>query len=782
VSIWPGDWWPLGATWDEQGTNFALFSKVAERVDLCLFDGIGAETRVALTEVDDHVWHGYVPGDLRGQYYGYRVHGPWDPVKGRVCNPHKLLLDPYAKAVRGTVSYDDALFGYWRGVSTLRPSTTDSAPCTVRSVVVNHGFDWGKDQHPRIPYADSVIYEVHVRGLTWRHPEIPPELRGTYAGLAHPAVTGHLKRLGVTAVELMPVHQFVPELKVVTLELPNYWGYNTIGYFAPHNGYAATAEEDGQVGEFKKMVKTLHEAGIEVLIDVVYNHTGEGNEEGPTVCFRGIDNEEYYRLEENDHRYNVDFSGCGNCLNTRHHRVQTLVMDSLRYWITEMHVDGFRFDLASVLARERHEMSQLSPFFELVQQDPVISRAKLIAEPWDVGEGGYQIGNFPPLWTEWNGKYRDGIRDFWRGRHTTLTEVATRLTGSADLYHTTGRRPQASINFVTCHDGFTLRDLVSYNDKHNEANGENNQDGFWDNRSWNCGIEGPTQDPAVQTLRQRQQRNFLATLLLSQGVPMLLGGDEIDRTQLGNNNPYNQDNEVSWIDWGVRKDELVGFVSELIALRRAHPVFRRRRFLRCLPGAEQAGLHDGGEDDVAWFTASGRPMTNDDWAAPGRAMAVFLNGDAITEPDERGQPITDDSFLLLVNTGSEPTLFDLPYQGQWKVVLDTVRATDRTAAARDEPVRMEPYSLCLLRWVPGDQAGGPSRPARSSAVSSPLASCRARFLRMSGLSGNPPTAPVPVSPTITYSWPGAMAIRLADRAVTDLQTRSRVARSQTRSR
>jgi isoamylase len=754
MRIWPGTPHPLGATWDERGTNFALFSKVAEGVELCLFDAAGEETRIALTEVDDFVWHGYVPGVPVGQHYGYRVHGPWDPVEGRVCNPHKLLLDPYAKAVHGTVSYDDALFGYKLGFSALRPSTTDSAPHTMRSVVINPAFDWEEDRHPQIAYPDSVIYEAHVRGLTRRHPEIPPKLQGTYAGLAHPAMTGHLQRLGVTAVELMPVHQFVPEHIQVSRDLTNYWGYSTIGYFAPHNGYSTAAEEDRQVDEFKTMVKTLHAAGIEVLIDVVYNHTAEGTELGPTLCFRGIDNAAYYRLRENDPRHNVDFSGCGNCLNTRHPHVLQMIMDSLRYWVTEMHVDGFRFDLASVLARELHAMSRLSTFFEVVQQDPVVSQVKLIAEPWDVGEGGYQVGNFPPLWTEWNGKYRDTIRDFWRGQPAALTEFASRLTGSSDLYQQDSRRPVASVNFVTCHDGFTLRDLVSYNHKHNEANGQDNRDGFWDNRSWNCGIEGPTQDPAVQTLRRRQQRNFLATLLLSHGVPMLLGGDEMNRTQLGNNNPYNQDNEVSWIDWRQKEDELLGFVRELIALRRAHPVFRRRRFLRCLPGADEAVLvrDDDGRKDVAWFTASGRPMTDDDWGAQGRAMAVFLNGDAITEPDARGRRIADDSFLLLVNTGPEQALFDLPgppYDGPWELVLDTARPSDRTVAAPDEPVRMESYSLCLLRRVPGDQPGGSSRPARSSAVSSRLAACRARDSRAAALTGNLPMAPVPTSPTIT---------------------------------
>ena len=754
VTVWPGVPQPLGATWNERGTNFALFSEVAEEVDLCLFDAAGNEARVALREVDSFIWHGYVLGVGPGQHYGYRVHGPWDPVKGQVCNPRKLLLDPYAKAVHGSVSWSDALFGYEMNFSALRPSMTDSAPYTVRSVVINPAFDWEGDRPPQTAYPDSVIYEAHVRGLTRLHPDIPPELQGTYAGLADPAIIGYLQRLGVTAVELMPVHQSLPDHPLVSRGLTNYWGYNTIGYFAPHNGYSAAAERDGQVDEFKTMVKTLHAAGIEVILDVVYNHTFEGNHLGPTLCFRGIDNAAYYRLKKNDPRYCVDFSGCGNCLNTRHPYVLMLVMDSLRYWVTEMHVDGFRFDLASVLARELGAMDRLSAFFDLVQQDPVVSQVKLIAEPWDVGAGGYQIGNFPPLWIEWNGKYRDGVRDFWRGRHTTLREFATRLTGSSDLYQHYSRRPLASVNLVTCHDGFTLNDLVSYNKKHNEANGEKNQDGFPDNRSWNCGVEGPTDDPAILALRARQKRNFLATVLLSHGVPMLLGGDEMNRTQLGNNNPYNQDNRVSWFDWDKRDDELTGFVQKLIALRRAHPVFRRRRFLRALPGADQAALirDDDGRTDVAWFTASGEPMNDDDWKIYGRAMAVFLNGDAITEPDPYGRRIVDDSFLLLVNTGPEEIPFDLPrppYDGPWEVVLDTGRRAEGTAAAPDDPVRMEPYSLCLLRRTAGGQSDGSSSSASSSAVSSPLTACRACSARRSGWTGNRPEAPVPISPTAT---------------------------------
>jgi glycogen operon protein len=696
MRIWPGDSYPFGALWDGSGTNFALFSEVAERVELCVFDG-GTETRVDLREVDGFVWHGYLPDVGPGTQYGYRVHGPWDPFEGKVCNPAKLLLDPYAKAICGAIRHDDSLFGYNRTDRTFsryRRGTTDSAPYTMRSVVTDPSFDWGEDNPPRVPYHETVIYEAHVRGMTYRHPDISSGLQGTYAGLAHRVVIDHLKSLGVTAVELMPVHQFASERFLADRGLTNYWGYMTIGYFAPHNGYSSAGDRGGQVDEFKAMVKALHAAGIEVLIDVVFNHTGEGDHLGPTLCFRGIDNAAYYRLRNDDPRSYVDYSGCGNGLQMRHPQVLRLVMDSLRYWVLQMHVDGFRFDLASVLARDLDEMDRLSAFFDLVQQDPVVSRVKLIAEPWDMGEGGYQIGNFPPLWTEWNGKYRDGVRDFWRG-HATLAEFATRLTGSSDLYQQDSKRPVASINFVTCHDGFTLHDLVSYNDKHNEANGDDNQDGFWDNRSWNCGVEGPTDDPAVVALRRRQQRNFLATLLLSQGVPMLLAGDELDRSQLGNNNAYTQDNEVSWVNWAKKDEELFGFMRELIALRRDHPVFRRRRFLRGAPGRD-------GKRDVAWFASSGRLMSDNDWGArAGQAIAAFLNGDAITESDRCGQRIKDDSFLLLFNAGSRQASFEVPappYHGPWELILDTAMPPKReTAVSAAQPVRVEPHSFCLLR-------------------------------------------------------------------------------------
>ena len=545
MRLWPGTPYPLGATWDGAGTNFALFSEVAEGVELCLVDDDG-EHRVELTEVDGFVWHGYLPDVGPGQRYGYRVHGPYEPAKGHRCNPAKLLLDPYGKAVDGRVRWHESLFGY-RFSDQSRINKADSAPYMPTNVVINPFFDWGDDRAPRTPYHGTVIYEAHVRGLTLRHPDVPADERGTYAGLAHPAVIEHLTRLGVTAVELMPVHQFVPEHDLTERGLTNYWGYNTIAFLAPHNGYASTEAPGGQVGEFKAMVKALHEAGIEVILDVVYNHTAEGDHRGPTLSFRGIDNAAYYRLSDEDKRYYVDYTGCGNSFNVRYPHALQLIMDSLRYWVLDAHVDGFRFDLASALARELHDVDRLSAFFDLVQQDPVVSQVKLIAEPWDVGEGGYQVGNFPPLWSEWNGKYRDTVRDFWRGEPSTMADFASRLTGSSDLYETSGRRPVASINFATCHDGFTLADLVSYDRKHNEANGEGGADGSDDNRSWNCGAEGPTEDGAVLELRSRQRRNLLATLFCSQGVPMLLAGDELGRTQGGNNNAYCQDNEVSWV-------------------------------------------------------------------------------------------------------------------------------------------------------------------------------------------------------------------------------------------
>ncbi|GIH38308.1 glycogen operon protein GlgX homolog [Microbispora corallina] len=661
------------------GTNFSVFSEVAERVELCLFDDAGEETRVDLPEVDGFVWHGYLPGIMPGQRYGLRVHGPYQPDHGHRCNPGKLLLDPYAKAIEGSVRWNESLFSY-QFADPGRLNTDDSAHYMPKNVVVNPFFEWGNDRPPRIPYHETVIYEAHVRGLTMRHPQVPEEQRGTYAGLAHPAVVEHLQSIGVTAVELMPVHQFVPEHFLVARGLTNYWGYNTIAYLAPHNAYSSAGQRGEQVQEFKAMVRALHEAGIEVILDVVYNHTAEGDHMGPTVGFRGIDNVAYYRLRDEDRRYYLDYTGCGNSLNVRSPHALQLIMDSLRYWVQDMHVDGFRFDLAAALARELHDVDRLSAFFDLIQQDPVISQVKLIAEPWDVGPGGYQVGNFPPLWTEWNGKYRDSVRDFWRGDGRTLPEFASRLTGSSDLYATSGRRPVASINFVTCHDGFTLTDLVSYNRKHNEANGEGNRDGTDDNRSWNCGAEGPVEDPAIVGLRRRQRRNFLTTLFVSQGVPMLLAGDEFGRTQNGNNNAYCQDNDISWTDWSLLRQErdLLDFVRRLSDLRRRHPVFRRRRFFH--------GREKDGTRDIVWLTPSGAEMTDGDWhTGYAKSLAVFVNGDAISEPGPRGERIRDDSFLLLVNGHHENLTFALPgpeYGPGWRPVLDTA----------DERVRDDPYA------------------------------------------------------------------------------------------
>jgi isoamylase len=682
MQIWPGAAYPLGATWDGSGTNFALFSEVAERVELCLFDAAGAESRLALTEVDGFVWHCYLPAVGPGQRYAYRVTGPYDQKRGHRCNPAKLLLDPYGKAVDGSLRWDQALFDYQPG-NPARPSDSDSAPFMPRSVVINPYFDWTGDRQPRTPYHQTVIYEAHVRGLTMRHPQVPPGLRGSYSGLASPAIIDHLTKLGITAIELMPVHQSVPEHQLAQRGLTNYWGYNTIGFFAPHNAYSSSAEPHGQVSEFKSMVKTLHAAGIEVILDVVYNHTAEAGADGPTLSFRGIDNAAYYRLDDADPSVYLDYTGCGNSLNVRHPHALQLIMDSLRYWVLEMHVDGFRFDLASALARELHEVDRLSAFFELVQQDPVVSQVKLIAEPWDVGDGGYQVGKFPPLWTEWNGKYRDTVRDFWRGQPSSVPEFASRLSGSSDLYETSARRPVASINFVTCHDGFTLTDLVSYNSKHNEANGDHNTDGSNDNRSWNCGTEGPTDDAAIAELRARQMRNFLATLLLSQGVPMLLAGDELGRSQQGNNNAYCQDNELSWVDWeaGGKQGDLLEFTCGLIALRREHPVFRRRRFF---------SGELGGQRDISWLTPAGTEMTEADWRASyTRSLAVLLNGEAITEPGPRGETITDQSFLLLFNAHDQPVNFALPAApagSGWTVVADTAAAAATAGPVRDRQV------------------------------------------------------------------------------------------------
>jgi glycogen operon protein len=697
MDIWPGESHPLGASFDGTGTNFSVFSEVAERVELCLFDDDGVETRVDLPERTALCWHGYAPNVRPGQRYGFRVHGPYDPGRGLRCNPAKLLLDPYAKAIEGSVLWNRTIFPYALGDPDLdlAPDSADSAPYVPKSIVINPWFVWDDDRRLRIPWHETAIYEVHVKGFTQCHPAIPPELRGTYAGLATPEAIQHFQDLGVTAIELLPVHQFLHDHVLVERGLRNYWGYNSIGYLAPHNEYSSAGQRGEQVQEFKRMVKTLHAAGIEVILDVVYNHTAEGNHLGPTLSFRGIDNAAYYRLAD-EPRFYRDYTGTGNSLNMRHPHVLQLIMDSLRYWVLEMHVDGFRFDLAATLARELHDVDRLSAFFDLVQQDPVLSQVKLIAEPWDVGEGGYQVGNFPVQWSEWNGRYRDTVRDFWRGQPATLADFAYRFTGSSDLYQADGRRPYASVNFVTCHDGFTLADLVSYNDKHNEANGEGNKDGESYNRSWNCGVEGPTDDPDVLALRDRQKRNLLATLLLSQGVPMISGGDELGRTQRGNNNAYCQDNELSWFDWEDRDTDLLGFVGRLIRLRRDHPVFRRRRWFqgRSIRGEELT--------DIAWFKPDGGQMNEEDWRnGYARSLAVFLNGEDIGAPDPRGRRPRDDSFFLLFNADDQPMRFTLPrgpYGRRWMRILDTADPLPRFYRAAGQ-VPVAARSLALLRKV-----------------------------------------------------------------------------------
>ncbi len=698
MQIWPGKPYPLGATYDGTGTNFALFSEVAEKVVLCLVDDDGTEECVEMGEVDGFVHHVYLPSVGPGQRYGYRVHGPYEPENGLRCDPSKLLLDPYAKAVDGQVDGDPSLFSYRFDAPDER-NTDDSLGHTMLSVVINPYFDWADDRQPRHEYHQTVIYEAHVKGLTQTHPGIPEEIRGTYAAIGHPAMVEHLKALGVTALELMPVHQFVQDTHLQEKGLTNYWGYNTIGFFAPHNAYSSGGTRGQQVQEFKAMVKALHAADIEVILDVVYNHTAEGNHQGPTLCFRGIDNQAYYRLVDDEPQHYYDTTGTGNSLLMRHPHVLQLIMDSLRYWVLDMHVDGFRFDLAATLARQFHEVDRLSAFFDLVQQDPVISQTKLIAEPWDLGDGGYQVGGFPPLWTEWNGSYRDIVRDFWRGEPATLGEFASRITGSSDLYQDDGRRPIASINFVTAHDGFTMRDLVSYNEKHNEANGEGGNDGESHNRSWNCGAEGETDDAAILELRNRQMRNLMTTLLLSQGVPMIAHGDEIGRSQDGNNNVYCQDNELSWMDWELddAARSMLGFTQTVVTMRQTHPVFRRRRFF--------AGSADhGGESelgDIAWFTPAGDHMGDEHWRnGYARSLAVFLNGDAIPEPDPRGQRVVDDSFLLLLNGHDEKMSFTLPsaeYGQTWKVVFDTAEnLTQGAGFPANEEVTCSSRSIVVL--------------------------------------------------------------------------------------
>ena len=703
---WPGSAYPLGATFDGNGTNFALFSEGAERVELCLIDDPSTrsgrrvtETRVELTEVDAYVWHAYLPGVQPGQRYGYRVHGPWNPDEGQRFNPTKLLLDPYAKATVGDIRWGQSLFSYPFGDEDGR-NDDDSAADMMHGVVVNPFFDWTGDVAPRVPYKDTVIYEAHVKGLTMLHPELPEALRGTYGGLSHPAVIAHLQKLGVTAIELMPVHQFVNDSTLQEKGLSNYWGYNTIGFFAPHAGYASTGAPGQQVQEFKAMVRAFHAAGIEVILDVVYNHTAEGNHLGPTISLRGIDNASYYRLVDDDKRYYMDYTGTGNSLNVGHPHTLQLLMDSLRYWVLEMHVDGFRFDLAATLAREFYEVDRLATFFELVQQDPVVSQVKLIAEPWDVGPGGYQVGNFPPQWTEWNGKYRDTVRDFWRGEPATLGEFASRIAGSADLYENSGRRPVASINFVTAHDGFTLRDLVSYDEKHNDANGEDGNDGESHNRSWNSGVEGETEDADILTLRARRQRNILATLLLSQGVPMIAHGDELGRTQHGNNNVYAQDSELSWVDWEGADRGLLEFTAALARLRREHPTFRRARFFDGRP--VKRGAQGDPWPDVEWLRPSGELMQPEDWDAGfGKAIGMFLNGQGIRERGPRGERIVDRSFLIWFSADSTDLEVVIPdvFDGMtWDVVVDTSAAdVDREPLTRGDTLTMSPHSLVVLR-------------------------------------------------------------------------------------
>ncbi len=698
MQIWPGHPYPLGATYDGSGTNFALYSSVASRVELCLVDADGGEKRIDVEESDAHVWHVYLPEVAPGQRYGYRVHGPYEPWAGHRCDPSKLLLDPYAKAIDGQIDNDPSLYSYKFGAVHER-NMSDSAAHTMTSVVVSPYFDWGHDRPPKHEYHESVIYETHVKGMSKLHPDVPEAIRGTYAGMAHPAIISHLKELGITAVELMPVHQFVNDPVLQDKGLSNYWGYNTIGFFAPHNGYASKGQLGEQVAEFKSMVKALHAENIEVILDVVYNHTAEGNEMGPTLSFRGIDNSSYYRLVDGDRSHYFDTTGTGNSLLMRSPHVLQLIMDSLRYWVSEMHVDGFRFDLAATLARQFHEVDRLSAFFDLVHQDPVISQVKIIAEPWDVGDGGYQVGQFPPLWTEWNGKYRDAVRGYWRGEPSSLGEFASRITGSSDLYGHSGRKPIASINFITAHDGFTLTDLVSYNERHNLANGEGGVDGDSHNLSWNCGAEGPTNDREVLRLRRRQRRNFLATLMLSQGVPMISHGDELGRTQQGNNNGYCQDSELTWINWDLSPVDAahLKFTRQVVAMRKDHATLRRRRFFH------GAASHGGESEigDIEWFTPSAEHMTDENWNHSfARSLMMFLNGDKILEPGRRGERIVDDSLLIMLNADASRLGFRVPaseYGTRWSVVLDTAeRRKPGAKVAASAPLMLEAHSVVVL--------------------------------------------------------------------------------------
>lgn len=666
MEIWPGKPSPLGATFDGAGTNFSIFSDVAEKVELCLFDSNERETRITIPEVTSGYWHAYIPNIYPGQIYGYRIYGQWNPHKGLLSNPSKLLLDPYAKTVKGNIKWNESVFPFQYKSDKINEK--DSAPFVPKGVVINPFFDWSNDHPPNIPWHETIIYEVHVKGFSYLNQNIPQEIRGTFNALCHPVSIEYFKTLGITALELMPVHQFIHAGHLIDKKLRNYWGYDTLAFFAPHNEYTMHDDPEIQITEFKNMVKTLHNNGIEVILDVVYNHTAEGNHLGPMLCLKGIDNIAYYRLSPQDPIYYFDYTGTGNSLNMQHPNVLKLIMDSLRYWIEEMHVDGFRFDLAATLARELHDVDKLSAFFDIINQDPVISQVKLIAEPWDIGQGGYQVGNFPTGWSEWNGKYRDCIRDFWRGQDRALGEFAYRFTGSSDLYQNTGRLPFASINFITCHDGFTLNDLVSYNEKNNKDNGENNQDGENNNRSWNCGVEGETENKEIILLRQRQKRNFLVTLLLSQGVPMLLSGDEISRTQKGNNNTYCQDNELSWLNWDKMDNSLLKFSRELIHFRKKHPVFRRRHWFK------GRAIH-GRTEDIGWFSVSGEEMEESSWGEGyAKSVGIFLNGKALFMKNPWGRKITDDSFFLIFNAHYEPLDFILPkntWSREWKVIIDT---------------------------------------------------------------------------------------------------------------
>jgi glycogen operon protein len=711
-AVWPGQPYPLGAAWDGEGVNFAIFSEHAHKVELCLFEPQSQQevSRIELRWQTDQVWHCYLPEARPGLLYGYRIYGPYAPAEGHRFNPNKLLLDPYAKSLAGQIRWSDALFGYTVGDPRhdLSIDPRDSAAGMPKCQVVDTAFTWGDDRPLRTPWHDTVIYELHVKGFTARHPEVVSSLRGSYAGLATAPVIGYLRHLGVTAVELMPVHAFVDDRHLVEKGLRNYWGYNSVCFFTPDMRYSAT----GQINEFKTMVKAFHSAGIEVILDVVYNHTGEGNHLGPTLAFRGIDNAAYYRVSAADRRYYMDYTGCGNTFNMRHPRVLQLIMDSLRYWVQEMHVDGFRFDLASALARELHEVNRLGAFFDIIHQDPVLSQVKLIAEPWDLGEGGYQVGNFPVGWTEWNGKYRDTVRSYWKGDGGVIGELAYRLTGSSDLYGRSGRRPYASINFITAHDGFTLQDLVSYNDKHNDANLEGNRDGENNNLSWNCGVEGPTINRHINNLRMRQKRNFMATLLLSQGIPMLLGGDEVGRTQGGNNNPYCQDNEVSWVNWNLTTEdrETLKFVQHLVALRRRHPALHRRHFFQGRP------IKGSNVKDLTWLRPDGQEMTDEEWHQSfARCLGMYIAGDAFEEYDERGQQVRDIDLVLLFNAHHEPIPFRLPggvTKARWQAVIDTAypegRRDDDRFFYSQEPYPLQGRSLVLLmqsRRQQGDREG-----------------------------------------------------------------------------